>query len=390
MGDSGSAPRIEKLILIAEKREKTMKKWMTVLLCTLLCVSLLSGCVAPEHRVVEDKGSASAEASAGCKHVSWSYMNEVACKCDNCGEKQAHSWVTNSQGQTYCEYCFTEKQAETQKESAAAPAEQTQTETQTETQVEESTAAAPETATPGVINTSITTSPVSDAPLQYMFSVKQVSAPQCIPNNVMTSSEVSGYGADLAIDGDTSTCWKEGASSGWGDGESITVAFDGPQSLYYISFFLGDQKDSSSYYANGRPKSLLLEFSDGEKLTCDFEDRCSGWQTFLLSHKVVTTWVKVTIQSVYAGSDTSAKATGISEMCFYSFEETNSFKVVYNGVRIRSGAGSSYEQIATMNVGETFTVEKWSSDNEWMKFSYYGREAWIWLPFSAPASVSFY
>lgn len=373
-----------------------MKRASALMLCIVLCIGSLTGCANGSDNP-DEVSYLEVNEESHCAHISWTYLNMIACQCETCGLKREHVWIMDDQDKQYCQYCFSPKEEPSLVEESSIVQENSIVQ---ESSVIEESNIVEESSMPKnsdvvdttsvVLNATIDTTPYSDAYLTYKYSVKQVVAPQCIPVAVTASSEKGDYTADKAIDGDTSTCWREGIASGWGESESLTVFFNGVQNLYYISFYMGDQLNSDSYYANGRPASILFEFSDGEKFTCDLQDRCSGWQTVLLSHKVVTTWVKISILTVFKGKDTAAADTAITEFKFYTYEDTTSFKVVYNGVNLREGPAVRYDERGTVNVGYMFTPIEYSEDKEWMKFNYEGVDVWIWLAFTAPVTVDFY
>lgn len=122
------------------------------------------------------------------------------------------------------------------------------------------------------------------------------------------SSELSSGGitfkAEYAID-DTSDDgkkrpWIEG-SSGEGIGETLTLKFSRKEPIRLLAFDLGYARDEGRYYKNSRPSKLVLKFSDGSKLECEFDDQFAT-QYVYLNHAVETDYVEITISSVYTRS----------------------------------------------------------------------------------------
>ena len=107
--------------------------------------------------------------------------------------------------------------------------------------------------------------------------------------------------AEYAID-DTSSegikrPWIEG-SSGDGTGESLKLSFGKKESLRLLSFDLGYARDKARSFKNSRPKSLLLKFSDGSKVECEFQDKMET-QYVYFNRPVETDSVEIVIMSAY-------------------------------------------------------------------------------------------
>jgi|GEM_PF-968509 len=110
------------------------------------------------------------------------------------------------------------------------------------------------------------------------------------------------YSPHNVLNDSTSSPWVEGAA-GYGIGEWVSIATDGAEQarLTEISILNGHQRDSSLYPINGRVKDFRLEFSDGTVLYRTLED-ISDWQTITLPEPVITSYVRIVIESVYAGT----------------------------------------------------------------------------------------
>ena len=109
------------------------------------------------------------------------------------------------------------------------------------------------------------------------------------------------------------TAWQEGVD-GYGEGEYVSIAFDDNYELNGMTIYNGYQKSEKLYFENGRPQRILMEFSDGTSTTCTLDD-IFGSQTITFSQPVNTSYVTITILSVYKGE--KYEDTSISEVAFY-------------------------------------------------------------------------
>ncbi|MBS7365830.1 MAG: discoidin domain-containing protein, partial [Oscillospiraceae bacterium] len=121
------------------------------------------------------------------------------------------------------------------------------------------------------------------------------------------------YSAENAIDNSTSTSWQEDADDD-GEGEYLTLFFDGDTSIKYVSILPGYAKSTSAYYRNNRPKDILIEFSDGRSCTYTLPDGMS-YATLALNDTVTTSYIRITILSVYKGE--TWDDTAITEVIAY-------------------------------------------------------------------------
>ena len=96
-----------------------------------------------------------------------------------------------------------------------------------------------------------------------------------------------------------------------GQGEWIMLSADTPQQIKGIRVLNGYTKFSPVYnmwiyYANSRPKDITLTFSDGSTLVHTLSDTFDNdnyiYQEIDFGGIKTTTWVKITINSVYPGS----------------------------------------------------------------------------------------
>ena len=127
----------------------------------------------------------------------------------------------------------------------------------------------------------------------------------------LSDKQYGDFPASQAIDGRTDTSWQEGVE-GLGEGESITLWFDGPTSVSVLRIFPGFTRDETTFRLNGKPCELRFAFSTGESCTIVLENSFGG-KDLALSRAVTTTYVKITILSVY-DSESRWKDTAISEV----------------------------------------------------------------------------
>lgn len=137
-------------------------------------------------------------------------------------------------------------------------------------------------------------------------SIKAISA-----TSQLSNSEHS-FSADAVVDGNTSTAWYEGAT-GLGAGESLEISFPFKYRVDGITVYIGDQESQEWFSRSSRPAVLRLEFDDDvcEEIRLD---NIYGPQTIRFNETIVSEKVKVTIESVFAGSE--AETTAISEILF--------------------------------------------------------------------------
>lgn len=143
-----------------------------------------------------------------------------------------------------------------------------------------------------------------------------------VDNPVMTTAASSTYSGDRAthdavnlLDGDTKTNWTEGVP-GDGIGEYVEFGFYDSYLLNAIYIFPGNQYDKSRYLDNSRPEHVTVTFSDGSTMQFTLKDMMEG-QAMVLSEPVVTDSVRITIDSVFHGSEYTD--TVISDVAFDAY-----------------------------------------------------------------------
>lgn len=118
------------------------------------------------------------------------------------------------------------------------------------------------------------------------------------------------YYAANTIDGKRSTAWIEGVD-GPGLGEWIRFDFDREINLHRILIQPGYFKSPQIWAQNNRLASVTAQFSDGSSRQLTFDNQMQSQKVDVGAIK--TRWVRLTIGSVYYGTDPD---TAISEIAF--------------------------------------------------------------------------
>ncbi|MBQ9068063.1 MAG: hypothetical protein IJ131_03235, partial [Eggerthellaceae bacterium] len=111
----------------------------------------------------------------------------------------------------------------------------------------------------------------------------------------------SYYGPRNVLDDNFRTAWNEGADNA-GEGQWIELRATEPQHVSVVSIAAGYNKSDEVYYNNSRPCDITLTFSDGSTQNAHLEDRKDTYQDITLDSPKDTTLVRITINSVYFGS----------------------------------------------------------------------------------------
>ena len=167
-------------------------------------------------------------------------------------------------------------------------------------------------------------------------------------STLVDSADTSKYAAQNICDHSMKTAWVEGVD-GLGEGESVTLKLSEEASVHGIRIAPGYDKNNATISENAAPVKIRLEFSDGTSMTADLsygdysEDllcatgtQCiinhaqtslmgldsSEWETaealmdiVSFGKEIRTSWIKVTILEVKAGTDWPD--TCISEISVY-------------------------------------------------------------------------
>lgn len=118
------------------------------------------------------------------------------------------------------------------------------------------------------------------------------------------------------LDGDPLTNWTEGVS-GNGVGEYVHFDFSDTYQLNSIRIRGGNRRDHAHYTANSRPARITMTFSDGSSESFTMHDVYES-QVLTLSKPVMTSSLRITIDSVYAGN--KYQDTVISDVFFETYE----------------------------------------------------------------------
>jgi len=129
-------------------------------------------------------------------------------------------------------------------------------------------------------------------------------------SSVRLAVQSNTYYPANAIDGKRSTAWIEGVD-GPGIGEWIRFDFDREINLHRILIQPGYFKSPAVWAQNNRLATLTAQFSDGSSRQLTFDNRMDSQKVDLGSVK--TRWVRLTISSVYSGTDPD---TALSEIAF--------------------------------------------------------------------------
>lgn len=125
------------------------------------------------------------------------------------------------------------------------------------------------------------------------------------------------YTASNVIKEKSAYPWSEGVR-GWGEGETLSLYFDGTKSVSALSLRLGFAQTDELFTKNNRPSRLRFSFSDGSSVECDFRDMNQELYVHL-SRPVDTWYVEVTILSVYSGTDPDTSDTCIAAVRAYGY-----------------------------------------------------------------------
>ena len=157
----------------------------------------------------------------------------------------------------------------------------------------------------------VVTEKVWPAPVFTSATASQVTAPSQSNNN---------YGPMLTMDGKPSTAW----NTPGGYGEWIQFNAGSVQRVKGIRILNGYTKYSEGYgmwiyYANSRPQTIRLSFSDGTSMSYTLADVFNNsdyiYQDIPFGGYKEVTWIRITIESIYPGSKWNDCC--ISEVQFY-------------------------------------------------------------------------
>ena len=118
-----------------------------------------------------------------------------------------------------------------------------------------------------------------------------------------SAGQAGTYYAEHVLDGGFATAWVEGNTSSEGAGEWVTISASSAQFVKGVSIVNGYPKSDTIFWENNRPSSVTIQLSDGYSQTLTLEDgHYREWQNFDFVDYHQTTYIKLTINSVYPGS----------------------------------------------------------------------------------------
>jgi hypothetical protein len=129
-------------------------------------------------------------------------------------------------------------------------------------------------------------------------------------SSVLQSSKANHYEPSMMFDGNRATAWVEGDKSD-GIGQSITLHFGRERQLVGFEIINGYDKDQKIWSANSRVGQLEATTGDGQVQVITLKD-VRGASRFDFDAPVDTSWLQLTIKSVYPGA--KYQDTAISEL----------------------------------------------------------------------------
>jgi hypothetical protein len=117
---------------------------------------------------------------------------------------------------------------------------------------------------------------------------------------VLASSQLDQYPITNVIDYDGKTGWVAGGTAS-GIGESITFRHHEAKTISKIVILNGYHKSKDLYYANNRPETLEIEFSDGKVISYTCEDVMKPLE-ITLDRPIDTQSLEIRVKSVKKGS----------------------------------------------------------------------------------------
>ena len=122
------------------------------------------------------------------------------------------------------------------------------------------------------------------------------------------------YSAQMAFDGDPATSWQEGVE-GAGEGQVLNGVLDRTYRVAYVTFRVGNWKNSERWKANARPADVTV-WLGGNGFEISFTDSQTEF-CMALSREVSASDISIEINTVFPGDDTNYTDTCISEVTLY-------------------------------------------------------------------------
>ena len=129
-------------------------------------------------------------------------------------------------------------------------------------------------------------------------------------SSVLASSKTNHYEPSMMFDGNRATAWVEGDDED-GIDQNLTLHFGRKRSLVGFEIINGYDKDQKIWAANSRVENVEASTGDGQVQVITLKD-VRGTSRFDFDAPIETSWLRLTIQSVYPGS--KYRDTAISEL----------------------------------------------------------------------------
>lgn len=175
-----------------------------------------------------------------------------------------------------------------------------------------------ESALPSAEIPSVPPLPSAGAEIPHKVKITPIKPASARASTELDDPRYGRFGASNVIDGNPHTCWQE-FKDDTGEGEWVEIKLKKPEKISKIGIVNGfawpdHPKWGNVFHKNPRLKEVKLSFSDGSTQTVSFDD--SHRPQVVNIDEVLTTTVKLTILSVYPGSEW--KDTSLSEVQLYA------------------------------------------------------------------------
>ncbi|HEU4882871.1 MAG TPA: discoidin domain-containing protein [Longimicrobium sp.] len=127
-------------------------------------------------------------------------------------------------------------------------------------------------------------------------------------SSVLPPSRVARYDAEMLMDGDGSTPWVENAP-GYGVGEWVELQLGVVRTVTHLQLRNGYNK-GARFRENGRIRSITATFSTGDTRTFFLRDDASEQTITFEPLPIPTSFIRLTINSVYEGTRWEDTALG--------------------------------------------------------------------------------
>lgn len=141
-----------------------------------------------------------------------------------------------------------------------------------------------------------------EAPAQEELLSWSASSVTVTASSTLPPSQKYSYNAYNVLDGSGSTAWVEGgAGNGIGEWIMLATATGEPALLTELTILNGYQRTETTYSTNARLKDITVVFSDGSTISHTLADT-KQWQSISLPANLMTSSVRIIIESVYPGT----------------------------------------------------------------------------------------